>query len=124
MVAKNDDIRIYDSNSFYWFKDIKLPIENMTTTTREPVQVLATQKCPAEVMFAVITGKKLVMNQFNPQTMQIFKCETGLKNEAGYGFDLETKIELDEIPEFKGEICMSFHFLKKEIGWIMFCTSS
>lgn len=63
IVAKLDDIRFYSSTNFKQRHDLKLPINLLKGDTREPNQIIAMQSCQNELYLAVITGKKLIMNE-------------------------------------------------------------
>lgn len=61
LVAKKDQIKIYDSDTFE-MKD-KVPIKLLVSETREPNEVIGICKSKCERWIACITGKNLVMNR-------------------------------------------------------------
>ena len=63
IVAKLDQIRFLNSDTFKEREDVKLPITLMKADTREPNQVISMTKSHNEDVLAVITGKILIMNE-------------------------------------------------------------
>lgn len=63
IVAKLDQVRFYNNETFKLREDVNLPIKLMKADTREPNQVITMSKNHKEDLLAVITGKVLIMNE-------------------------------------------------------------
>jgi hypothetical protein len=61
LVAKKDDIKVFDSVTFAHKSHI--PIKLLVTETREPNEVIGICKSKCERWIACISGKNLVMNK-------------------------------------------------------------
>lgn len=72
-------------------------------------------------MFAVITGKKLVANQYRPIRLSVYMIYMS-NMESDFMLNLKYTIHLDEIEKFKnGAICMNFHFKYGRGDTLIFC---
>jgi hypothetical protein len=60
LVAKKDEIKVYDSNTFAFKAHI--PIKLLVTETREPNEIIGICKSKCNRWIACISGKNLVMN--------------------------------------------------------------
>ena len=60
MIAKKDEIKVFDSTTFAHKSHI--PIKLLPTETREPNEVIGICKSKCERWIACISGKNLVMN--------------------------------------------------------------
>ena len=60
LVAKKDDIKVFDSITFAHKSHI--PIKLLKTETREPNEVIGICKSKCERWIACISGKNLIMN--------------------------------------------------------------
>ena len=61
LVAKDNWIKIFDSNTFEQHGSV--PIKLLVSETREPNEIIGLCKSKCERWIAVITGKNLVMNR-------------------------------------------------------------
>lgn len=63
IVAKLDQVRFFDNETYKLRKGVTLPIELLKADTREPNTVIHMIKSHNEELIAVITGKILIMNE-------------------------------------------------------------
>ena len=85
------EVQFYDSRTFKPRNDISLPIELYESETREPNQIIAIESCQNEIYVAVITGKKLIMNEQKANQLYIFRKVTESEPEYDGALTVEGK---------------------------------
>ena len=97
LVAKDNWIKIFDSNTFEQHGSV--PIELLISETREPNEIIGICKSKNDRFIAAVTGKNLVMN--NQVQNQIFFFEVKDCDQGGYpNFVQFNRIVVKEIPFF------------------------
>ena len=118
LIAKVDKVMMFDDEDFLQYDEI--PISLMKADTREPNQVIAMKASEDENYLAIISGKILIMNEQKCNQLFIFKRIDNQRR-----FELHVRIVLREINEFKGNLCMEYHFMDpppgKNPNSLLFC---
>ena len=71
LISNVNKILMYDADSYTFIDEV--PIKLLEADTREPNQIIAMVKSPDEEWLAVVTGKKLIMNEVKTNQLFIFK---------------------------------------------------
>lgn len=75
IVGIKDQILLYNSKTFHQVEGVRIPINLLKSKSREPTQILALQKTLDEQYIAVITGKKLIMQECMPNQLYLVRLE-------------------------------------------------
>ena len=66
LVGVKDKIKFYDVNTFEEITDCEIKIPLFKSTSREANEIISMQISPKEDILAVISGKKLIMDENKP----------------------------------------------------------
>lgn len=78
LVGVKDKIKFYNVNTFEEITDCEIKIPLLKSFTREPNEIISMQISPKEDVLAVISGKKLIMDENKPNQIFIFKRKKNL----------------------------------------------
>ena len=111
LVGVKDKIKFYDVNTFMEITESEIQIPLFKSTTREANEIISMQISPKEDILAVISGKKLIMDENKPNQIFIFKRKKNLNaaEDSMDQFEALKKIKIMDNPAFE-KISMQFKF--------------
>ena len=111
LVGVIDKIKFYDVNTFEEIKECEIEIPLFKSTSRERNEIISMQISPKEDILAVISGKKLIMDENKPNQIFIFKRQKNLnaQEDSMDQFKFLKRIKIMDNPAFE-KISMQFKF--------------